>query len=48
MKAPVSRELAVTRSDANRMVRISSPCAVPNPVRSTDLYCRNFEFKSKV
>ena len=35
MNAPVSHESAVTRSPACRMVRTSSPCAVPNPVRTT-------------
>mmetsp|Transcript_1351 Transcript_1351/g.5317 ORF Transcript_1351/g.5317 Transcript_1351/m.5317 type:complete len:369 (-) Transcript_1351:330-1436(-) len=35
MKAYVSRESAVTRSPVCRMVRTSSPCAVPNPVRTT-------------
>mmetsp|Transcript_8637 Transcript_8637/g.33966 ORF Transcript_8637/g.33966 Transcript_8637/m.33966 type:complete len:239 (+) Transcript_8637:674-1390(+) len=35
MKAYVSRESAVTRSPVCRMVRTSSPCAVPNPVRRT-------------
>lgn len=35
MKTPASRLLAVTRSVLKRMVRMSRPCAVSNPVRST-------------
>ena len=35
MKKKVSSVLAVTRWVENRMVRISLPCAVSKPVRST-------------